>query len=363
MPILKKYPFYLRSTVILFGLVLFAFALANLRGILIPVSFSLFLAILLNPLVDLFERWKLPKLAAISLALLIAIVAIIGIWYFLATQMMHFKDQLPLLQKKFTEILAKLQQWLTEKFHIPMAEQNEYIKEAQAGIKPLLGQTLGTVLGTLTTATLLPVYTFLFLFYKSLLVNFIYEIFKEENEKEVSTILKQTKGAIQQYMFGLLVEASIVATLNTVALLILGVPYAVLLGVLGALLNVLPFVGGIIAVLLPIFVATITKDGFNTQIGIIIAYLVIQFTDNHFLVPYIVSSKVKINALISILVVLLGGAVWGVAGMFLSIPFIGILKIVFDRITELKPWGKLLGDEIPQIRRGLRRRSPVRLVK
>src|SRR6187402_643074 len=120
MPILKKYPFYLRSTVILFGLVLCTYALANLRGILIPVSFSLFLAILLNPLVDLLERWRLPKLAAISLALLVAIVAIIGIWYFLATQMMHFKDQLPLLQKKFTEILAKLQQWLTEKFHIPM---------------------------------------------------------------------------------------------------------------------------------------------------------------------------------------------------------------------------------------------------
>jgi predicted PurR-regulated permease PerM len=115
---------------------------------------------------------------------------------------------------------------------------------------------------------------------------------------------------------------------------------------------VIPFIGGIIAVLLPLAIATITKNGFGTQIGIIIAYLVIQFIDNHFLMPYIVSSKVKINALISIIIVLLGGAVWGIPGMFLSIPFMGILKIIFDRIPELKPWGKLLGYEVPTRHKG-----------
>jgi predicted PurR-regulated permease PerM len=240
-----------------------------------------------------------------------------------------------------------------------MEKQNQYLGEAQASIKPLAGQLLGTVAGTLTTATLLPVYTFLLLYYKKLLVNFIYEIFSEENAQEVATVLRQIKGAIQSYMMGLLVEALIVAALNTAALLLLGVPYAVLLGVLGALLNVLPFIGGIIAVLLPLLVATVTKDGFSTQIGIVISYAVIQFADNHFLIPYVVSSKVKINALISIVAVLLGGAVWGVSGMFLSIPFIGILKIIFDRIGELKPWGKLLGDEIPTRHPGqlLRRRK------
>ncbi|MDP4265669.1 MAG: AI-2E family transporter, partial [Bacteroidota bacterium] len=150
----------------------------------------------------------------------------------------------------------------------------------------------------------------------------------------------------------LLLEALIVATLNSVALMILGVEYAILLGVLGAILNVLPFIGGIIAVLLPLTIATITKDGFGTQLGIIICYLVIQFIDNHFLVPYIVSSKVKINALISLIIVLLGGAVWGIPGMFLSIPFIGVLKIIFDKIPELKPWGKLLGDEVPTRHKG-----------
>jgi predicted PurR-regulated permease PerM len=158
-------------------------------------------------------------------------------------------------------------------------------------------------------------------------------------------------------MYGLLLEGLIVATMNTIALMILGVPYAILLGILGALLNVLPFIGGILAALLPIVMATITKDGIHTQIGVAISYIVIQFIDNHFLIPYIVSSKVKINALISIIAVLLGGAVWGFSGMFLSIPFIGVLKIIFDRIPEMKPWGKLLGDEIPTRHLGQRRRG------
>jgi predicted PurR-regulated permease PerM len=357
MPNLKKYPFYLRSTVILFGLVLCSYALANLRGILIPFSFALFLAILLNPLVDRLEKWKLPKVVAILLALAVAILLIAGVWYFLATQIMHFTDQLPTLQQKMDHLVSRVQQDLSTK--IPLQRQNQYIGEAKAGIKPLVGQLLGSMMGTLTTVLLLPVYTFMMIYYKTLMLNFLYEVFAEENAREVSTVLRQVKGAIQSYMYGLLIEGLIVAALNTLALLILGVPYAILLGILGAILNVLPFIGGVIAILLPVIVATITKDGFNTQIGIIISYIIIQFADNHFLIPYIVSAKVKINALISIVAVLLGGAVWGLSGMFLSIPFIGVLKIIFDRIPEMKPWGRLLGDEVP-VRRPGRPRIKVR---
>ncbi len=153
-------------------------------------------------------------------------------------------------------------------------------------------------------------------------------------------------------MVGLLLKALIVAILNTIALLILGLKYAVLLGVIGAILNVLPYIGGIFTLALPVLIATVTKEGFHIQLLIIIAYMIIQFIDNHFLIPYIVSSKVKMNALISIIMILLAGAIWGIAGMFLSIPFTGVLKIIFDRIPELRPWGKLLGDEIPTRHKG-----------
>ena len=153
-------------------------------------------------------------------------------------------------------------------------------------------------------------------------------------------------------MVGLLLEALVVAVMNSVALLLLGVDYAILLGVIGALLNMLPYIGGIVAIALPVIIASVTKDGFSTQLGILGAYSLIQFIDNNFLVPFLVSSRVKINALVSVVVVLLGGALWGVAGMFLSIPFVAILKIIFDRLPEMRPWGKLLGDEVPTRHKG-----------
>ena len=153
-------------------------------------------------------------------------------------------------------------------------------------------------------------------------------------------------------MVGLLLEALVVAAMNSIALMLLGVDYAILLGVIGGLLNMLPYIGGLVAIALPVIIASVTKDGFTTQLGVIGAYTLIQFIDNNFLVPFLVSSRVKINAFFSIVVVLLGGAVWGIAGMFLSIPFVAILKIIFDRLPEMKPWGKLLGDNVPTRHKG-----------
>lgn len=350
--VLKKYPFYIRATVILLGIVLFAWSVFVIKDILIPLSFGLLLAILLNPLVNRFQRWRVPKVLAIFIALFLAIALLAAIGYLLSSQIARFSDQLPILKKRFFELLQSLQTAIAREFNLDLEKQNKLINEAGTNMTPNISQALGTLAGSLEMVILIPLYTFLILYYKNLILNFLYEVFAEENSKEVGVVLNQTKGAVQSYMLGLLLEALIVATLNSTALMILGVPYAILLGVLGALLNVIPFIGGIIAVLLPLAIATITKDGFGTQVGIIIAYLVIQFIDNHFLMPYIVSSKVKINALISIIVVLLGGALWGIPGMFLSIPFMGILKIIFDRIPELKPWGRLIGYEIPTRHKG-----------
>jgi predicted PurR-regulated permease PerM len=252
-----------------------------------------------------------------------------------------------LFLKRFDEIIGELQQWLRNDFGVTTQKQVQFFREALNGGKALLGRTLGSALGTLGLMLLVPVYVFLILFYKSLILCFLYDVFADEYSEKVRDVLNQTKTAIQSYMVGLLLEAVIVAVLNSTALLILGVDYAILLGVIGAILNMLPYIGGLIAIALPVLIATATTDGFSTQLGIIIAYVIIQFIDNNILVPRIVSSKVQINALFSILVVLLGGALWGIAGMFLSIPIVAIIKIVFDRIDELKPWGKLLGDEVP----------------
>jgi predicted PurR-regulated permease PerM len=342
----REYPFFIKSTVTLFGLILLTYTLLNLRDILTPLAFAVIIGILLNPLVNRFQKKKIPKMLSIILAMLLAIFLISGIAYFLSTQIAQFSDTIPLLTKKAGELMTQLQAWLNEAFGISIQKQIQLINEAANGSKALVGQTLGTAVGILGVVFLIPVYVFLFLWYKQLILNFLYEVFAEENSKKVADVLNETKLAIQSYMVGLLIEAGIVAIMNSTALLILGVRYAILLGIIGAILNMIPYIGGLIAILLPVLIATVTKDGYTTQLGILGAYALIQFIDNNFLVPNIVSSKVQINALVSILVVLLGGALWGVAGMFLSIPVIAIIKIIFDRVDDLKPWGKLLGDEI-----------------
>ncbi|MFZ4520939.1 MAG: AI-2E family transporter [Bacteroidales bacterium] len=154
---------------------------------------------------------------------------------------------------------------------------------------------------------------------------------------------------IQHYLIGLVIEAIIVATLDATALFILGIDYAILLGILGALLNVIPYIGGLVAVALPMMIAIATKSTAWYAVYVLLAYYFIQLIDNNYIVPIIVSSKVKINALFSIIVVIAGNALWGVPGMFLSIPLLAIIKLIFDHIDSLKPWGFLLGDTMPQI--------------
>lgn len=343
----KKYPFYFKTTVILFGLVLVVYILLNLRDIFSPMAFAIIFSILLNPLVGWFQRKKVGRVGAIIFSMLIAIILVVGVVYFLSSQIAGLGENLPLLKQKFIDMLMQLQGWLQNHFGIKIGNPVEMLKNAMSNSQAIVGKTVGSALGTLAVVFLLPVYIFMILFYKPLILSFLYEVFAEANSRQVNEILSQTKSAIQSYMIGLLIEALIVATLNSIALLILGVEYAILLGVIGAILNMIPYLGGIIAIALPVLMATVTKDGFSTQFGIIIAYAIIQFVDNNILVPRIVSSKVKINALVSILIVLLGNALWGVPGMFLSIPTVAILKIIFDRVDGLKPWGRLLGDDVP----------------
>lgn len=344
---IKDQPFYIQSTAVLFGLILLVYVLSQLTDILVPLAFAAFLSVLLNPLCNRLERFKIPKIFSIIIAMVIAILVVAVVFYFLSTQIIQFGDSLPMLKKKFGEMTINLKEWIQGTFGIAAAKQDQMVKDALNNSQSMVGKTLGGLLGTLSIVFLLPVYIFLMLLYKTLILNFLYEVFSEENSKKVGDVLRETKSAIQSYIVGLLIEMLIVAAMNSAALVLLGVKYGILIGCIGAILNLIPYLGGIIAIALPVLMATVTKDGYSTQLGVIGAYIVIQFIDNNILVPRIVSSKVQINALMSIIVVLLGNQLWGVSGMFLSIPFVAVLKIIFDRIDDLKPWGKLLGDNIP----------------
>lgn len=343
-----KLPFYAKATFILLGLFFAGYLIFISADILVPLGFSFLIAILLNPLVTFLQRKRIPRVIAILVAIIIGFVVVGLVLYFIASQFARFSEALPQLKERFHELLDQLQSWLTAKFGISTSKQAQMVKESLSNGTQMIGNTLGAFTGVVVVVLLIPVYVFLLLFYKPLLVNFTTEVFSGRNDRAtVAEVLIETKQVVQSYMMGILIETSIVATLNSVALLIIGVDYAIVLGVVGGILNMIPYIGGIIAITLPVIMSIITEDSFTPVFLIIGSYIFIQFLDNNVLVPRIVASKVKINALISIIGVLVGGALAGTAGMFLSIPFIAILKIIFDRVDSLKPWGKMLGDDMP----------------
>jgi predicted PurR-regulated permease PerM len=178
------------------------------------------------------------------------------------------------------------------------------------------------------------------------LLEFIRRLFRSEHHTVVADVLVSTKKISQSYLLGLFFEMLIMAVLNITGLLLLGIEYAILLGIIGALLNVIPYLGGIIGVILYMAIALVTKAPVYV-LYVAVLYAVIQFIDNNFIVPKIVASKVQLNALISIIAVLIGSAIWGISGMFLSIPLTAIMKVIFDHIDSLKPWGFLLGNIVP----------------
>jgi len=343
----KQYPFYIKATVILIGLFYLVSILNALSGILVPFAFAILFSILLNPLYNRLLGYKLPRPLAVLCTLLVGIGFMTMVGYLLSTQVAQFGQSFPVLKVRFAQMTDSLEHWISFQFGVSVQKQMVFLKNALDSSQAAIGTIVGTVFGTLSLMLIIPIYVFMLLLYKNLILNFIYEVFLEEHSKRVGEVLAQTKSAIQSYIVGLLVEMIIVSSLNALALFIIGVKYALLLGVIGGIINILPYIGGFVSILLPVLIATVTKDGYSAQLEVIFSYLLIQFIDSNIIFPRFVSVKVQINALISLIAVFLGNMMWGVAGMFLMLPMVAVLKIIFDRIDELKPWGKLLGDEVP----------------
>lgn len=349
-----KLPFYAKASLIFIGILSFIGTLYVGKSIIVPIIYAAILATVLSPLVMFFEKKGMNRVWAISMALLIMILIFVLLGMFFYSQADMFTETFPKLIEKFSVMLNRFVTWTSSNYNVSPTRLKGSISEAEAELLKTGKSSIGTTLATLGTAftllLLIPVYIFMMLFYEPLLLDFVRQVFGKSNQKEVEIVMNDTKSIIQKYLTALLLEAAIVATLNSVGLLIIGVEYAIVLGVMGAIINIIPYIGGIISIALPIIVATATMPSSSTSLIILVVYLVIQFFDVHYIVPKMVASKVKINALVSIIVVLTGGAIWGVPGMFLSIPLTAVVKVIFDHIPGLEPWGFLLGDTIPAIR-------------
>jgi predicted PurR-regulated permease PerM len=348
-----KLPFYVKASVFFIGLVAFFAILYITRSIIVPLVFAIIISIVLHPFVNFLVRNRINRVVAISITIFATFLVIAAFGAFMISQISRFSETLPDLIDNFTKVLNDAISWVSGNFEIKPQKIHAWISKTQGELintsGAAIGQTLVLLGNGLVILFLLPVYIFLILFYHPILIEFVHRLFTDGNQLKVSEIVSQIKTVIQRYLVGLVIEAGIMATLNTTVLLILGIQYAFLLGLISAIVNVIPYIGGLIGVALPMMVALATKSSGWYAVYVLIAFYIIQLIDNNFIVPKIVASKVKINALFSIIVVFAGNALWGIPGMFLSIPLLAVLKLIFDHIEPLKPWGFLLGDTMPNL--------------
>lgn len=347
-----KLPFYAKTALMAVGVYVVISMLYVARGIVVPIIFAVIISIVLHPLENYLLRFKMHRILAISITLVIAVLLVTGIGIFIILQISRFTNTLPELVAKFDQYLTEAIFWISGFFELNTQRISDFIAATKDNLltksAPAIGQTLLTLGNLFVVMLLIPVYIFMILYYEPILIEFIRRSFVHGYRHKVSQVISEVKNLVQSYISGLFIEMVIVAGLNITALLLLGIEYAVLLGIIGALLNLIPYIGGIVAVALPMMIALVTELSPWMPLWVLACYYFIQLIDNNYIVPKIVASKVKLNALVSIIVVLAFGVLWGIPGMFISIPLTAIIKLIADHIEPLKPFGFLLGDSMPE---------------
>lgn len=343
-------PFHQRLALNLMSACLIAIIIIFGKSIIIPIAMAVLFATLLLPVVRFLNRKGLKsKALSITLPLLTAIVVVGVVVFLLSSQIANFVDDIPALSEKGQQVVGNLQQWIDENAHIAIKKQNQYWRQGMEKLKEeapkLVGVSLASLAGMVTYIVIIPIFTFLILYYRTIIKTFLVGVFKNGSSKKVNEVLEESTTVAQSYVNGLLIETTIVFTLNVVGFLVLGIKYPVFLALLAAILNLIPYVGILSANVLCMATTLLTSDNTSDVIWVGVVLGVVQLFDNHYGMPVIVGTKVRINALVTIIGVLIGGALCGIPGMFLAIPALAVAKIVCDKVPEMKPWGVLLGDD------------------
>ena len=335
-------------TFLLIGASLLVFVLARLDGILLPLFFAALLSVLLLPLVRRLEKWGWPGIWAIIAALLVMVLAILGLIAVFGSQLLELRSELPLLQKKLLVLFDQGQQWAHQRFGLEVMSKDELIDKSMKSFKKsaggFLGTTLSTTAGVLSVLTLVPIYIFCFLYYRDHMRQFMFRFVSPDKRTGVLHTLDNIQTVVQAYISGLLTVIVIVAVLNAIGLLLLGVKFALFFAAFASVLAVIPYIGILVGATVPALVTLVETGSPARAAAVVGVFVFVQFLEGNFITPMVTGSKVSINPMAAIVALILGGELWGTAGMILSIPLIAVLKVVFDANKSLEPWGFLLGD-------------------
>ncbi|TPG37623.1 AI-2E family transporter [Flavobacterium pectinovorum] len=348
-----KLPFYAKISCILISLISFAYIFCIAKDIITPVLMAFLFAVLLLPVFTFLKtKFKFPRhLAAISCVLIFA-ACIVGILVFISYEVTDMANDFDTIKKNANTFITDIHKFIKDNFHVSIGEQKKYLdnvtKDSVQNGKATIGSAIVSISDLLLDCTIIPIYTFLFLLYKDHFILFLAKLIDKENHGILKDILSQIKVSINNYIVSLIIEMIVVSVLTSLGLWIIGVKYFILLGLITGILNVIPYIGILIAGIITVLASLTGSAETSIILGILIVNIIVQLIDNNLIVPLIINSKVEINAFVSIIGIIIGGASAGISGMFLAIPLLAISKIIFDRIESLEAWGYVMGNHMPK---------------
>lgn len=318
------------------------------KPVLVPILLGALLAMLMAPVCRALDDKGLHRAVSCAICILLLLVVILAILYIIIAQINSFTENITQLKREGRELLLQIQTWIENHFNIARKEQEVIMEEQVQGENGAGGGITKLVItsftSTLVTLVLMLVYAFLFLYNKEKYETFFIRLYHEEDTEKVKNIVAKISMVGQKYLAGRAMSVIILATLYSIALLIIGLENAILLAGIAALLTIIPYVGSTLGGMFPFLMALITEDSPTPALMVAGSIILIQTIDNYFIEPNVVGGEVNLSALASIMSIIIGGVIWGVAGMILFIPMIGILKIIFDHVEPLKPLGYVIGD-------------------
>lgn len=337
----RAWLFYVQAAVLTFAALYFASAL------LVPMCYGLLLAVILYPMCKFLEKRGWPRWLSISIGLITVLAVCSGLVALLIVQLNIFRHDLPELAKRLHGAIVSVQQWIYLQFGISVETQSSWWQRALYNIASnpaaAIKSTIYATAGTFLTLFLVPVYTALFLYNRGTFVQFIVKLTPENHRQALPGMLEKVIGTYARFIRGMVFVYLIVGALNSIGFFALGIKHAVLFGMITAIMTIIPYVGIIISSLLPITIAWITKDSVWYPVGVVAILTFVQYLEANIIFPKVVATQLNVSTWATLVAIITGGLIWGVSGMILSIPFVGILKIICEQFPSGDAVNILLG--------------------
>jgi predicted PurR-regulated permease PerM len=337
---------YLRTIqYVLYGGIILYFG----KDVFVPLSLAVLVSFVVFPVARWMEQRGVSRMTSILICVTVLMIILLGLIALMVSQVLSFIQELPVIREKLSIAVAEMSQLITESFGISSQQQSDWFSEianrSASGFLSFARSAISTSATSLVLLILVPVYAVLILYYRHQWLRVLYRFFPNQEEEEIRELLSLSIETYYNFIKGMAVVYLIVGTLNSIGLLILGIPHAVLFGFTASILTFIPYIGIMVGSLAPITMAWITYDSVWGPLGVVGVFAFVQYLEANLIFPWAVSRRLQVNTLVTLVAIFLGGIIWGMAGLILFVPFVGILKLIADHSPRLATLSMVLGKD------------------